>query len=241
MSKFYCPCGKVISEGDFIKLYADSYYLDNRQVVSNAQQSSRYVEDKMDCLLKNGICSTKDVARILAWKIGKIDHKNSNDQFVYASDWENAESLNVTRYGNPFDLAGIANYIINNKDHLEKKADSDPQGVLNELRDVSVKGLGTTYLVTLLYFLSKGKYPIYDRFAYKGVKAILQDKKPGEIVDYEGVPDKTSKKRFESFIDNEMTCYVKDLTTIFGERYKDDRDIDRALWVYGHLFKDSEK
>ena len=41
---------------------------------------------------------------------------------------------------------------------------SEPQEVINELKNNSPNGIGTVYLITLLFFISRGEYPIYDRF-----------------------------------------------------------------------------
>ena len=38
-----------------------------------------------------------------------------------------------------------------------------------------------------------------------------------------------------------MQKYIGLIEEIFGiKKYSENRDIDRALWVYGHLFKESD-
>ena len=53
-------------------------------------------------------------------------------------------------------------------------------GVLEDLnkakREKGWKGLGTVYCITLLYFISMGKYPIFDQFADKALDVISQNK-----------------------------------------------------------------
>lgn len=192
--KFYMPDGrKELARSEFIRLYAANYYLESAKQVPKISQSSRFIENEMERLLKNGIRTQQDVAHILAWKIGKIVHKKSVSKFVYASDWQDAEHLNVTRYGRPFELAKLANYIVENIERLELDAVSNPQGVLNEFRTENIVGIGTVYLITLLYFLSKGKYPIYDQFAKKALDAITRDRRPGESIKYKGLPEKIQK------------------------------------------------
>lgn len=179
--KFYVPDGsEELTKDEFIVFYAASYYLDEPRRVPNISRSSRFVEDEMDRLLREGIHTQQDVAHILAWKIWKIVHWKSLSQFVYARDWQGAEQLNVTRYGRPFGLSKLANYIVENIEQLEVAAVSYPQDVLNELRNENIAGLGSVYLVTLLYFLSKGKYP--DRFGQKALDAITGDRRPGESI-----------------------------------------------------------
>ena len=118
---------------------------------------------------------------------------------------------------------------------LEKKAESDPQQVLCELRDLHINGLGTVYIITLLYFISHGQYPIYDRFAWKAIQAICDDTKPGDVIHASELPEKKSHA-FDTVFDTYMNPYMDKLKSVFGSTYQESRDIDRALWVYGHKF-----
>ena len=56
---------------------------------------------------------------------------------------------------------------------------------------------------------------------------------------YKGLPEK-STKGFETVMEKEMGDYIADLTFIFGDDHKLNRDVDRALWVYGHLFSEGK-
>ena len=69
---FYGKDGVPITLERFITLYGDSYYLDKERYVPGVSQSSRYTEDEIDRLLREGIKCELDVIHILAWKIGKI-------------------------------------------------------------------------------------------------------------------------------------------------------------------------
>lgn len=233
--KFYELCGNEIDRSEFIKKYGTSYYIDQPRYIPRVGQSSQTVEDIIDSLLKNGIKEPLDVVHILAWKLGKIRHHESNDGFVYAKDWEKAEEFNITRYGRAFNIEYISNYIANNIENLEVKSETNPQGVLEELKDQNIDGIGTVYLLTLLYFISRGKYPIYDRFALAAVKAICDDKKPGEIITVPDLPDKKSRD-FKNVFDKHMVPFMEKLEDAFGSLYRENRNVDRALWVYGHAF-----
>ena len=198
-------------------------------------QNSRFVENHIDTLLKNGIQKPLDVVHILAWKIGKIKHSESHDSFVYADDWKNAEQFRTYRYNRKFDIQTISEYIANNITQLEKKAEYAPQQVLCELRDLHINGLGTVYIITLLYFISHGQYPIYDRFAWKAIQAICDDKKPGDVINASELPAKNTRA-FDTVFDTYMIPYIEKLKSVFGATYQESRDVDRALWVYGHKF-----
>lgn len=239
---FYGLSPVEMSLDKFIERYSGCYYIggENNFVLSQSRlsQSSRYIEGQIDDLLERGIREKRDVARILAWKIGKIRHGKSekNGKFEYAEDWRRADELDVTLYKKPFELKKIATFITDHIDELERQADENPQAVLDSLRHEKIDGLGSVYLITLLYFISKGKWPIYDRFAKMALYAIIHDIKPGGAVEYKGLPDKNDDA-FSNIMKNEMEEYIGELKQVFGDRYLNSRDVDRALWVYGHLFK----
>ena len=234
--KFYTLDGNEIDRTVFVEKYGPSYYIDRPRYIPRVGQSSRPIEDYMDELLKNGVKEPLDVVRILAWKLGKIKHSESKNGFVYAKDWKNAERFEVYRYNRPLDIRTISEYISNNITCLEEMAMIAPQKVLCELRNLNVTGLGTVYLITLLYFISRGKYPIYDRFAWMAIQAICGDKKPGEAVAVTELPWKNSHA-FERVFDTHMVPFMEELESVFGTVYQECRDVDRALWVYGHAFR----
>lgn len=94
-----------------------------------------------------------------------------------------------------------------------------------------VNYFGSVYILTLIYFLSKGKFPIFDKYAYKAVKALFYNANPKDIT-VESSLDKTD-------INKVLTLYCEYcwlLTQIF-KTYIITREQDRALWVYGHSKK----
>lgn len=238
MPHFYVPSFDEANKEEFIKRYGQSYYLGEKRIVPRVTQSSRFVEDEMDRLLEEGIQDEVDVAHILAWKLGKVKHADSEKAgaFRYASDWADAENLKAKRYGRDFDLKRIASYVVKHKASLEELAHDNPQEVLECLRDAGTDGLGTVYMVTLLHFISRGEYPIYDRFAAMALYAIENGIRPGGKVEYEELPDKGSR-RFDSVVRSSLVPYRERLEAIFGEGCCRKRNVDRALWVYGHWFQ----
>lgn len=237
MTAFFSPAGEAITAEEFISVYSDEYYLDGPCIVSGVSRNSRHVEDEIDSILKNGIEEKKDVARILAWKMGKIRQAESREGFVYADDWADAEKLVVTRYGRSFDLEKIASFIFDNIERLEERSKSDPQAVLNELRSQRVKGLGTVYLMTLLTFISRGEWPIYDLFASMALEAIRNGAEPGSWIRCYQLPGIDAKSRFEHAVENHLKPYAGALEGVFPGKWQESRDVDRALWVYGHRFR----
>lgn len=245
---FYGTDGKIIDAKKFVEEYSKEYFIPSsgeKRYIPGLRRSSEYIEEVMNGILRDGINTepdSPDVARILAWKIGKIRHGESKNGFVYSKDWVNAEQFDAKLYGNVFPLKDIDSYIKSKKQSLIDQENPDYQGILKELENKDYKRIGTVYMITLLYFLSQGEIPIYDRFAMLALSAIMGDVKPtfnGKVdvkVDFKELPAKKTTE-FETVMSCEMKHYTKMLTDVFGDEWKTDRRYDQALWAYGHLFK----
>lgn len=245
MENFYdCRTNSSISKDEFIEMYNKSYFRSAERVVKGVTQNSKVAETEIERILNEGIKTTNDVINILAWKIGKIKHKatDENGKITFSKDWEDPYHFNILRYGKEWKgIKCFAEKIVEKFCELHKKSENCPQEVLNELEKQAPKGIGTVYLITLLYFISQGKYPIYDRFAYIALQGIKTGAKPlATKIDPQTLPDRTSKK-FKSVYEDCIEPYMKDLSDVFGSDYNSSieeyRNIDRALWVYGHAFK----
>lgn len=230
-----------ISQKEFIELYNKSYYVGAQRLVKRTVQNSCYTEEEIDELLKKGIETKKDVMHILAWKVGKIRHRDSDEkkEWVFHKGCENTEDGIMTLRNGKIDFNSFAEYIVENIIDLKKQSIIQPQQVLNKLKNEAPSGIGTVYLITILYFLSNGEYPIYDRFAKIAIDAIKGDFVPGEYIKYRALPAKDDVK-FDYVMD-EILSFKADINAIFGDAYEKNRDVDRALWVYGHSFVSGSK
>lgn len=263
---FYTPEGKLLKDSrEFVNYYNARYFVDCKdKVVYKTSQgnkravikNSRYAELVIEKILekKPREYTDSDVALILAWKIGKIKHADSEGKIKFHSDWEkvlgNYEDFHFTKWkGEPLNrynayslnVKEIANYIRNEGTYLNELIQKDDvDTALEELRCQKWEGIGSVYLITLLYFISNGKCPIYDRFAMQALKAISESKRIGDSVECGELPDKSSKN-FSCCVGNRIKEYAGLMKDIFGEECMKKRNIDRALWVYGHLFIDSNK
>ncbi|MCH5315785.1 MAG: hypothetical protein J1E81_07715 [Eubacterium sp.] len=232
MEKYFMPNGEEILREEFIKFYNNCYYVTN----------SKCVEDEIDSLLKKEIKTREDFKMILAWKIGRINHKKSRfkGETIFSESWKEKDETKIAklRNGNELDIYELLNLISDNDDLVEesKKDDQKAQEVLCKINQT--EGIGTVYLITLLYFISNGKYPIFDQFASAAVNAITKGKKPGEKVSINNLPD---RKNIDNLLIGDKTKgylkFKRDIEKIFKYYdYQNNRDVDRALWVYGHLF-----
>lgn len=225
------------------------------------KRSSRYVENLIEGILKKNYdnFTNSDIALILAWKIGKIKHSASKNKLTLNCNWRSqlgdyssGEFLKwngdpIKQYGDKrnivLDVKNITEYLKSNGPKLNDLiGKGDIQLALDKLIKEHWTGIGPVYLITLLYFITNkqhpGKCPIYDRFAMRALLAIKSNKQIGESVECGDLPDKNNKN-CSQIVAKRMEEYIGLLDEIFGEDYKFNRNVDRALWVYGHLFKDS--
>ena len=94
--------------------------------------------------------------------------------------------------------------------------------------------------MTLLFFATKGNYPIFDRFAFAALCAINEGAKPDRnrpLVDYVKMSTANNVSGAAEIYEKYMKLLLdKKLFDWNNKNATEKRDIDRALWVYGHLF-----
>ena len=248
----------------FINDYESIYYLDEenldkKPVIVGLGQSCRWIEEDMEGLLWNREREWKptDVVHLLAWKMGRINHKESircksycftgMDEKTKQPTWSDKGELKAKNRSGEIEIEQFAKNVLKFKEEYERKKDyfcEHPEEMLASLKDTAVKGIGSVYLVTILYFVSGGKYPIYDQFAMLAMKAIKDGGVPGKEYPIQDLPDRKSAAftRLLSNPDSVYLDYIDNLKTLSEELYNDKdayqktRKIDQALWVYGHLF-----
>lgn len=249
----YDVTGNMITDiSEFIDQYSKIYYLprgnEPRTKILAAGQNSRYAEECIESILANGMQSEADVIKVLAWKIGKIKHQETEQagKLCYHRDWKKAEEQPETakRYNKPFHLDQLSKEILTvahkyRNCHYDDINDDTARKIVDDLCAKNLNGIGTVYILTLLFFISKGKYPIYDRFAAMALTALEEkavplpnDKKSNRVaVKYMELPDKTK-------MDEAWPVYLSYTAAVRKLGYvPDDRRLDQALWVYGHCFQ----
>lgn len=234
---YYNLCSTQFDPKEFVATYAPMYLKDNYCHVPWVKQSYEKLENDLIDRAKSDLWDESLIFDIMAWKTGKIKLKESvnADKLVFA-DGCSKKQMKLQVRGKELHIGSLANYITNpnNLKDLKSKSGEDAIEAFRCLSNNSEKGIGTVYLFTLVYFLSNRKQPIYDTYVWRALQAIERHLAPGSKIK-EAVPDKTStNERIEQF----YIPFRKTLFDLFGEEeYCKSRDIDRALWVYGHYFK----
>lgn len=120
-------------------------------------------------------------------------------------------------------------------------------------KEVLPKGIGSVYLITFIYFITQGDEPIYDYFAMKALDAIFPDVDQKSFLLGSYVKNHADPPKSEKLLNSSVYTTYKEKLDIFKKEYfntlgesnttKNEeeknacRDIDRALWVYGHFFQ----
>lgn len=233
MSKFFDPQGKEITKETFIDYYSKCYFLNN----------SAIVENRIEGLLEASELTPGDVMLILRWKLGRIDHKQSQRLKAIVNRGNEKGFSTVNSRGKTVNAQALCSYISDKLISLKTYSD---QEILNKLvDDCQVANIGTVYLITLLFLITNGRCPIYDRFAAAAINAIINEATPGEEIQNIELPSKNYTGYRNLLTPNESLSkyqvYIKNLKSLFNDEYQKDRRIDQALWVYGHLFQIKDK
>lgn len=215
---FYYPNGKEINCGDFKK---------NRETFLNLYEQLYFfltrnnkLENEIEKILKDGI-NKGDAEKIMLWKTGgKIYNGVLSTQY---------HKINMS------DIYKIE------KELIDKNKCNDPTLVINHITNSDK--VGFVYAVTLLHFASKGKYPIYDKFAHIALKQISDKSDFKRIIKDSELEKEIHKDNAKKRLDEYRKLYIGRINDIFetqyGEKESCDRRVDRALWAYGHLFNEN--
>lgn len=206
----------------------------------------------------------ENVEYAVAWKAGRLgDDLNSRgkpiiDNYDYKKKgFKIGRSGTILLFEGEKGLKAYYNYLNNNKkDIIEqyKSAINTGTGEIDQKyltkmysiasakraeKEYVPNGIGSVYIINLLFFLSEGEIPIYDQFAHKALASlyIKQISNGKELIAPYSIfigsaPDKMSI----SAVVNMYAEYLSLLKKVFG-KCNIERNIDRALWVYGHCSK----
>ncbi len=219
---------------NFIKRYAPFYFKGEKNAEEIKETLGR---GKLNTTLKSTeeyiISKSKNnngelTEEFVAWKAGRLILKNKENE-EYSWDGRNG-------YGNIIENLGPYLDEINSSEYDDiRNALKNGHGfedaykrLIKSNNTKQVKHLGVVYVITLIYFLSGRKYPIYDKFAHIAVKALYMNENPLYIFVC-GAPGKDNIKQAIGMY--KEYCWL--LKQVFG-KYDIDRELDQALWVYGH-------
>ena len=245
---------------DFIDTYHKYYYsgytitdevVEKYGIPKNLNQTDEKLEKYIISKLEKGIYDEET----FAWKAGRAKWKN--DAFDYnpplPNEWVNGNGgkIKISREGDVFNKDDFVTYLKNNKISVDNN-EFDKEDVRKQLF-ISIKekyhlyNYGTVNIINQMFFLSKGAIPLYDYYAHLGVKALFMKKSPLEIYisdapSKDAHPKGKNKQKNDFYMAvNLLEEYIWLLKEVFPKEIHKDgnimyisRELDQALWVYGH-------
>ncbi len=223
----------------FINTYKDFYFEENEDKENEMKdkeneknvmggvvikhKTDKDVEKYADLVLNKKLPLDK---RVFLWKAGRLTKEQANgEQNIEDSEIKNGR-------GNVIENASLFLRKVEEDFKWKGNFKDDYEELLYYSKDTQLKNVGAVYLITILFFLSNREYPIYDFFAHKAAKALFLGKNPDEVF-VGSAPDKSEINKVKAMY--EEYCYL--LNNVFG--YTNiERNLDRALWVYGHAKKE---
>ena len=213
----------------FISEYEPLYFESNIKIadIPKLNTTERKVEKFIEEKLLNGVVDEY----VVVWKTGRLLATDiESDEFLLKDGYVNG-------YGKMINKNELDHYLSNLKSNEIQNIISSSEilnrGILEKCYDLAKENVptnfGSVYLINILYFLSKGKVPIYDRYAHIAVKALYFGAAPSNVY----VGDAPAKNDTHKVI-NMLSEYMWFLNELFGT-YSIERPLDRSLWVYGHI------
>lgn len=201
------------------------------------------LEENITAILQEGLdgSSEEKVGKVLKWKVdGKI--QNGIIRYQYSSQKDKNDGINIAQ------VTDLVHDVYGK--HMYEHDDEKNKNIMQEMiqrcaKDKRVKHMGVVYTLTLVYFMTKGKYPIYDKYAY--IALLRLNNRSKNIYTENDIkkdrPDQTENMtkilvRFDKYKEKSDKIYRQ-----FAANWDDAvslRKIDKALWAYGHLFYRNE-
>ena len=242
---------------EFVEQYSKFYFMDSSTgEFSGLRKSCCWVEEIIMGIKKKEHWEPIDVFNIIAWKTGKICQRKCSqvaerDKYIltrglYAKGCD-PDKLELKVYSNTISLGKFADNLIvksEEKGLIKRLRNGDSESAI-EAMDIldkgaaEVSGLYTIYLIAILFFLSDGYYPIFDKYALRGlVRYAKETKKISTLLTEMPLPRKSNCSDYKDLLEGTNSIYkqyIDLLDKVFDDMdWRNNRNVDRALWVFGH-------
>ena len=235
--KFFDEGENRIEYEEWLPNYERYYFLGGPTLdrrITRRNQSSRFVENQACALLsKTTPLSSQDLVLLMAWKIGGlIDHglSEATQKIAYLQNWPVTLAA-ATQYGK-CDFSGSIPVLAAKMPTISAEVNRGNPRYLFELTP-HLQGFGAVYILTVLFFVSHGRYPIYDKYADVAAQAIAEDLPPTSHIPYNGIQKWSDYERYIRRLEPIQSVGARS----WGDSMFISRAVDRGLWVYGHFFE----
>jgi len=236
---FFDEHGEKISGPEWVQKYKAYYFLGGPtwKGVNRRNQSSPFIEDLVCSLLdRPGPLLQSDLILLMAWKMGLIDHSSSDvlRKVTYKHNFDTT-LISHGQFG-ALNFSKSIPYLAANMPAIVQSLNQRPEYLVDWVRGPhpELEGFGITYILTVQFFLTHGKGPIYDKFAHMAAVAIHQGLHPGSQIKWQQIQDWSGYQHYVNLLKPiSAACSQAGSSSLMSVP----RPVDRALWVYGHFFE----
>lgn len=231
--------------------------------IQGLNQTENRLEKYIVNKLKNGIYDVE----VFAWKAGKAKSYTKDDVFVYNAPWpdelitlyggkiirhadtkidrKKIKAINAAAFDT------LMNELLRNLGEISSYNLGTPNGRKKLYKEIfeksNIDNWGTVNIINYMFFRSQGQVPLYDKFSHKAIRALYENESPSDIF-LNAAADKTN-------VEQAMVMYEEYIRLLHKVFNKEDlkknvnkseyeipgmmisRELDQALWVYGHATK----
>ncbi|MGE3062914.1 MAG: hypothetical protein AB7T10_04705 [bacterium] len=229
---------EIIDASKFIEIWSKKYY-------QYTNITDKYYFDILKDIAER-TDATMILTRIGAWKTNSLStnsNRYSEEREIYRCSCEKPAVLCLTGMWKKGTSSGYEVWIKLSErfyNDIERiKIDSDAEEIINKISEMRYSGprgknirFGKIYSYTYLHFLAPDKYFILDKFNKIALEFLKQPSKPS-------LPFSNEMKvnTFEDYLEyNEMIKTIQK-----NAREENNRNVDKALWSFGHWLKDQKE
>lgn len=215
------PEGEPIKDPEqFLDIYGCIYDYLNRD---------KALEDKITGILSRGLDGSDidDVGAVISWKAGG---RYWPDKKIVTYQYAPQDGIDVRKVKEVIE-----------KNSRKTDADIFRNMILECADDKEIRNMGVVYTIVVVYFMTQGRYPIYDKYAHIALLTLTNGEN-GKLYSDERLrpyspAEAAGEKRFEKYCDyRRLSDEVYQMFHVRPDNAEDLRRADKALWAYGHLF-----
>ena len=246
----------------FIETYKNFYFKDrkvNFEYYGIRDDLNRTDENLENYIINNKLNKGIYDSEAFAWKAGKAGWKDKRFEYIKPLPYKlmngNGGQIKLNKNTDAFTVEEFEEYVRRNQISISEDnfdLEEDRKELFLAVKNkYDLHNYGTVYMINHMFFISKGAIPIYDNYAHIAVKALLMKKSPYEVYvpnaplknDHPKGKDKDTIEKFFLAV-NTLEEYMWLIKEVFpseihknGDTMFISRELDRALWVYGHASK----
>ncbi|MCR5809607.1 MAG: hypothetical protein K6G56_08655 [Clostridiales bacterium] len=233
----------------FIEAYCDLYFSPDQPEkrkalgIDKLNGTDEKAEDYVMEQMRSGVYGKT----AFAWKAGKTLWDESKKVIAFRPEFEGEDKKTKcyrNGYGKPVCKSDFENYcaqLEKNRETILLHIDKEEwEKAYCKALIAAPTNFGPVNIINAIFFISRGKAPIYDSFAHRAVRSLIMGIDPEDV--YLGTnPNKEEIKSVVKMYKEYMLLLKEAFPEYINMNNNNEfipRKLDQALWVYGHIRKE---